>query len=89
VNIEDMVLQYEKEIIMASYLYYNATDKMTSPISDEEYDARVAFVVGNWGLVSDSFKKRTSKEELKASGCHLEATAKEKKQAIKWAKEKI
>jgi hypothetical protein len=81
---EELVKQYEKEIVMASYLYYNTGTE--SPLTDAEYDQRVNYVVMNWSFTSDSFRKRITKEELKTSGFSLKATKKEIKYAMKWAK---
>ena len=86
-DIEDVVKKYEKEIIMASYLYYHATsDNVQSPLTDVEYDARVNFVLRNWSKTSKKFRERITKEELSSSGFSLKATDKEKKEALKWMK---
>ena len=84
---EELVKKYEKEIIMASYLYYNSNTE--SPLTDTEYDQRVNYVVSNWGFTSKSFRKRITKETLKASGFSLKATKSEIKAAINWANESI
>jgi hypothetical protein len=81
---EELVKQYEKEIVMASYLYYNSDTE--SPLTDAEYDQRVDYVVSNWGFTSSSFRKRITKEELKSSGFSLKATKKEIKDAMNWVK---
>lgn len=89
---EELVRRYEKQIVMASFLYYNSGKSISkgkivpeSPITDEAYDSMVKFVVANWSMTSPEFRKRITKEELSASGFLLKATKKEIKAAFEWA----
>lgn len=85
---EDVVPRYEREIIMASYLYYSGSDDMQSPLSDAEYDQRVQFVCANWWATSPAFKKRITRAELAASGYSLRATKAEQAAALRWMRER-
>lgn len=82
----DIVPRYQREIIMASYLYYHAKDgEPESPISDAEYDQRVQYVVANWSYTTPEFRKRITKDDLAASGHSLVASKKEITEARRWA----
>ena len=81
----DIVPRYEREIIMASFIYYHAKE-LQSPLTDAEYDQRMHYVVANWSETSPAFRRRISKQDLAASGMSLKATKAEQKAAREWAK---
>lgn len=76
---------------MAAWLYYHgAAEGLQSPLSDAEYDQKVAYVVANWSSVPIAFKSRISREQLQGSSTLFDLKTKpfERHRARAWAKEK-
>lgn len=86
VNIPHGVIrQFEREYILACFLYYHGPFDIESPLADREFDQHQGFLQYWWDHTSPEFKARTHKGTLKTDAHSLVFSDAEKIDAIAWA----